>query len=281
MGKNSSQFQRLVLLGALFLLPLSSASARHRPVELPTDSPAWWTLTDEFSPEELRRAHHDPEANLQRYLKDLEIRETRPLPAHKAQRLIFHVNGGAEPELVPLWWAFGAMATVRTLRQQLSPETLIRSDGQLLADFGVSPEGVRQILEVADLHRDLLYEREVELEPLWEEFTKFRQRAVRSLGGDEEARERVRDATYASDARFLAPLGKEDLPKTAELLEAMNADVLLEVAMRSLPELRQNLGDADWNGMRRFFLTYIAPSFGSAQGFKPSHEESRDAATSP
>ena len=252
------------LLLALLLYFASPALAQFHPLDRPADSPLWWTLTDSLSPEELRAAHRDPQANLERYLKHLDGGWAPSLTEEETALLSFYVNAQRTPELVPAWYAFHVFSRFRVTRE--GDEAVSMQLGR----HGVSQQGRQSILGTAARHRAALEEAISRIGPQQVHFVLLQRRAIEQLGSDAQARVTVNEATARRDSAFLARLGGESEERTRELLAAGTTDSIVDQAAETLPLLRKGLSGADWDAFRRYLLAEVASRMGARPGFAPS-----------
>jgi len=259
-----SKLARVVGTGAVallaFLLAANPLPAQFHPLDVPADSPLWWTLTDALRPEELRAAHQDTQASLDRYLKDLEAGQAQPLTEEQAKQLTFYVNPQRSPDLVPMWYAFDIFAQFRLPREGV--ESIV----QQLGRYEVSEEGKRTVLEIATEHRVEVENAVATLGPLQVEFGRLQLRAVARLDADPNATQVVTEASRRGDVTFLAREGDESEERTRELLAAWNRNPLTEMGERTLPTLKQSLAAADWDALRRYLRVEIAGRTGVRTG---------------
>ena len=246
-----------------FLVAPSSLRAQFHDRDLPPDSVAWWTLTDDFTPEAYRETFRSPQAAQKRYLDNVAAEKVESLAEDRQQALTFYVDASETPELVPMWFAFDVFASTHLVYIFDRP-TLERK----LEEFGISEFGTQLILDAAT-RRQALYEEEVlRIKPLQDEFVAFEERTEKALGGDLQAYRTFRKALSRGDAQFLAPIGGETVAKTAELLAAAKVDAGLEAAKQLLPNLKRDLEDSDWEAFRLFLLEEVASQMSSVRAFE-------------
>lgn len=247
--------QRQALSTLIILLAMattSSVQAQFHDPDLPASSVAWWTLTDELTPEAFRESYRSPLATLKRYFSDVNVGKADPLDQQRGQVLSFYVNANSTPELVPMWVAFDIFASQHS-RFVLGQEALTNN----LLEFGVSEAGTQAILDTASKHLELLKETTEHIRPLQVEFRSFQKRAEEALGGTHYAKQTFRAAVTRSDATFLAPLGCATVAKTLELLSIAKEYPGLMASRELLPELRRNLVEDDWRSLRSYLLTEV------------------------
>lgn len=146
----SLSWRTVGLILALILLPTVSRAQPHK-LDTPTDSPLWWTLTDEITPQKLKALYADRTSSLARYDDAVEAGLEEPLPARgKRSRacLTFYRNAELTPQLEPMWIAFRAFYNAH-LDQELSGNEYVDAVPHRLQEFGISPSGVDVILAAA------------------------------------------------------------------------------------------------------------------------------------
>lgn len=257
-----------LLLLALGLLPALLAA---QPLDLttPADSPLWWTLTDELSPQKLRQIYLDEVGHYQRYLEALEAGLTTPLPVELEGALSFYHNTQQTPELTSMWEAFSVFAEAYVagpMGRDVSEELTLR---------GVSPEGIGHILAIA---RRNLAEEQLLIEQVRDhqlEFMKLKEQLLEDLGDSPESRRRIRSALERrSYALFVQHSGYSE-QQIATLEAAWRTNPPAECAARSLAALREQLGDEDWQGLRRYLLEVVVAAMGPAVDFDFAKEVGR------
>ncbi len=252
-----------ILFVASFLVAPSSLRAQFHDRDLPPDSVAWWTLTDDLTPEAYRETFRSPQAAQKRYLDDVAAEKAEPLTEDRRQALTFFVSAENTPELIPMWLAFDVFASTH-LAYIFDRETLEKK----LQDSGISELGAQLILDTATGRQALFDEASESIRPLIEEFWAFQERAEAALGGTLEAYRTFRSAVAQSDAQFLAPLGGETVSKTAELIAAAKIAPGLEAAKQLLPNLKKNLTKNDWDAFRSYLLKEVVSGMGSLGEFE-------------
>ena len=250
----------LLLLGTLLLTIPAAAQFHDR--DLPAESVAWWTLTDELSPQQYRETYRDSSAALARYQSDVAEGEQEALAPDRAQALTFYINPANTPELMPVWFAFGVVSRLHL--ERLGRERLART----LTEAGLSELGSQLFLDSAERYQALFDEATAVIWPEQRKFIDFQERAQAALGGDLEAYRTFRSALTRSDAAFLAPLGGETVARTAELLAMAKTDPGLVAAQQLLPELREQLSTDDWSALRAYFLTEVVAGMGPLRVFE-------------
>lgn len=241
-ARPSSLTLRIVLLSALMATLVTPVEAQWMVPPPPVDSPYWWTLTDEVSPQELRVALTNPAAVRQRYLAAKEA-EGVTVPPVELTQIDYFITGRLTPELFPMFDAYITLA-VQTYHEPGEERTR-----ELLALYAFSPASADKVIssllnymekrdaavaEVAPRHQELMEIVRRSRVPLKEAFKR----------GDID---RVVAATGASRDRV------------AELFPLWNAAPSIETALDSLSSLRQELSEQEWENLRRLLLEEIAP----------------------
>lgn len=254
-----SSRRRFGVVLALVLGVLGAGAAGAQPMELdtPTDSPLWWTLTDEISPAELREAFRDPDGHLRRYQEALEAGViSNPLSDEALSYLSFYCNLRLTPELTPMWLSFSAFGGGHIANRGVAHAE------DTLAEYGFGPTAIETILLYAS-------RQESETQAIVEEvgaksmrFTEIQRRAIRARGGDRQAYASVRRAAERGDLDLLLPNAEVSRSELAELRAAWMRHPVTETAEMLLPELRQQLTDADWQHFRHFLLEHVVASMG-------------------
>lgn len=244
-----------LLLGVLGRAP---ADAQPMDLDIPVDSPAWWTLTDKISPAELRKQFRDPEAHLARYREAVEAgAPTQPLDEEALTYLSFYYHRAVTPELTPIWLAFDAFAGGHL---ELLGEAHATDN---LTAFGFGPTAIDTILLFASRLTRETQEIAEEVGPRSIRFVEIQRRAIKARGGDRKAYAAVTRAARAGDLDLLLPHAGVPRAELAELRAAWRRSPLTETSERLLPELRQQLTQEDWERLRRFLLEHVVPRMGN------------------
>lgn len=240
---------RFVLLALATLgLLVGPLDAQTTDPKIPASSPVWWTLTDEITPQELRRIYGDPKDSQRRYLLAVEKGLVKPLSPERLEEMVFFQHGGQSPELLPMSEAFDGFA-LRLYR----PSWPAAGAEELLA-FGISPEGGKAIIEAAER---FLLEVDAMIDELGEEqgaFLDIMRRAQERLGG-----QALNRALEARDVATLSIAAGTPVPETRRLMEAWEIDPAAEVSATTLPRLKDALTPEDWEAFRRYLLIEVAP----------------------
>lgn len=222
------------------------------------DSPAWWTLTDEISPAELRKEFRDPDAHLARYREAVEAgAPTQPLSDEDLTVLSFYYNRRVTPELTPMWLAFDAFAGGHHELIGAAHAT------DNLTAFGFGPTAIDTILLFGTRQSRETQEIVEEVGPRSIRFVEIQRRAIKARGGDRKAYASVTRAARAGDLDLLLPHAGVARAELAELRAAWKRSPAIETAEKLLPELRQQLAEEDWERFRRFLLERVVPRMGN------------------
>lgn len=241
------------LTAAAGLLALVAiARAQYFPLDQSAESPAWWTLDEKVSPAELRNSLRDREKSRERLRASVAAGTREPLSQEQQRALVFYHDPAADPALEPMWHAFHFFANY-----------WLPDDGRLAATsdlslFGVSAEGTEVILARADAER-LQYKRLVEeLAPAQSEYLRLAKVALDRAGADSAEGGRIRETVKQRDAVRFAEVTGAPLAVAQRLAAAAGRDPALEAGVASLPTLRNDLSEGDWQGLRRFLKEQVA-----------------------
>ncbi len=234
----------LVLCGAATL------NAQTTDPKIPGSSPLWWTLTDELSPQELRRIYGDPDDSRRRYLLAVERRLVEPVPPERLDKLVFFQNGALSPELLPMWEAFDAYA----VRLRHRPLWDADKAAEELREFGLSAAGIEIVVHEAGRFLTEVDALIAEVKDGQQDFVEIMRRAEGTLGEKELER-----ALEARNVASLALAAGETVPETRRLMEQWEIDPAASVAERMLPELKRELGSGDWALLRAYLLEEVSP----------------------
>jgi hypothetical protein len=261
----------------LFGLVISPANTKAQPLELdtPADSPLWWTLTDELTPQELRSIYRDDAGHLKRYQAAVEAGLASPLDERQKKALKFYYNPDQNPELMPMWLAFSAFATAHL--EDDGPSIT----GERLVPYGISPGGIDAILSVGE---EQLQEETQMVEDLKEEGLEFMQVFQRMddlASAPAEVKEHypvaaarrlthegLREAFEREDVELLAAASGESPEKIARLIWVAKANPPAATAGENLVTLHARLSAEDWNAFRRFLLEKVVSRMGAFADFQ-------------
>jgi hypothetical protein len=240
---------------AVALLP-AAASAQPLDLDTPADSPLWWTLTDDISPQQLRDAYRDPGANRRRFREAVAAGLQPPAPKDPELRyLVFYVNPRLTPELEPLWSAFYALADQLELEGAEAVELG-------LAARGISAEGIDRIVAVAQATAAEVRDLVAQIGPLQREFI-LMVRGVRDRHRwSEESEAAVESAVERGDTRYFAEQTGRTEADVARLLAAGLRTPTSEAAEESIVRLKADLAAPDWRGLRRYLFDRAASGIG-------------------
>lgn len=232
----------LLLLAAA--LPTGSISAQWYRL-LPSDpaSPYWWTLSDQVSPAELRRALQEPEAHRERFRNAVRAGK---LPGAGEGRADWVRNYVESAELVPMWQAFSAYDTWfhRSIGYPEAPHDL--------REYGLSEEGAERIVDEIDVHDRRLAAITAETQDQPRQFAEMLARA--GIVNPDHL------GTLSPATRDLIVQATNVSPEQVEKLHSQwRRSPLGEAAVPSLVSLRADLTAADWSAFRTFLLKEVAP----------------------
>jgi hypothetical protein len=214
----------------------------------PADSPAWWTLSPEVTPAELRDELLNPEKVRARYLEAVRLGLQPAVSEEELQRLEYFDDGQLAPELIPAWVAYQAFAL--ELNLDVTEESEMRGR---LVPHGLSEEAINLVLASTRS----FWERR---DRLIEEYADRQQEFVRIF---RLARDRMGDAAYAAatareDAEALARITRRTPEKIRRLAEVASRDLGRDAALPELVDLRQELSPIDWLAFLDFLREDIA-----------------------
>ena len=246
------------LLIRLWALSLASAlvpgggallEAQTTDPKIPASSPVWWTLTDEISPQELRRVYGDEEASRERYRRAVAAGLAEAVPAEKLESLVFFQNGAQSPELLPMYEALDAFALRFRHRPQWAEQAPLE-----LESHGISAAGIDIVTQYA--HRLL-----ADIDALIEEvkhgqqgFLEVMDKAEASLG-----EKGLRRAVEARDVESLSVASGVPVPEIRRRMTDWETDPLIVVSERMLPQLKRDLTARDWERLRTYLLEEVSP----------------------
>lgn len=237
----------VVVLALFAALPVTAQYVEDAPA---VDSAYWWTLTDQITPEQLYAELQSRERSQDRLRKAIELGRYDVLQEERIQEVSLFIDGSSTPELFPVWEVFHAYSyNFDGLRRDYE-QTARRQ----LADAGISPAGIAKIISLADRNWRREEAANVKLHPRRMKFVREVLAPTQEALGKKLGHRVVMDTDFSQLSR-LSGLGRESV---TELYEAWHRDVASEVAVESVKELRSDLRDEDWEGLRRFLLTRVA-----------------------
>ena len=238
----------LLLTFASFLVLASVAAGQWMDKMPPANSPYWWTLTDELTPEELRSKVIDREANRRRYLAAIEVGAVSPPSAEMLQDLRYFISGDFTPELFRLPETFDSFTGSFASREDW-PEEVRKT----LPEYGVSPEGRVAILAVVEPYNTKRDELVPEVGELATRFVE-----VMTLIERRSSRKTLKKLLRKKDFKEMARVAGMSAPEIRSLADAWSRDVVEEICFETLDTLKQELSQADWNAFRSYLLNEIA-----------------------
>lgn len=251
LGKLSVLFISLILSNQIALA--------QWPEEYPAaDSPYWWTLTSELTPQELRTLRQDRAAHQRRFMEDRLGRDDDPFLKRNAEELRraaaevrVYVNGKMTPELFRLPEVFSVFFLKFEGRFRERNEVDVR-DG--LADLGLSASAIELIIDVST--KTVIKEEALIAETKDEqaEFAKILEQALLKVG-----RERYRKMLHDKDLASLADATGWSEFEVRKLNSVWLRDPTEEVSESTLVALKEALSPEDWRRFRSYLFTEIAP----------------------
>ncbi len=213
------------------------------------DSPAWWTLSDKITPEELRHQCLDTEEQQLRYLEAVQSGLAYDLPDMQLSELVFYVDGAATPELVPAWRAFVSFASAF----DTWPDRSIEPQRRMLAARGLDDDSIEYVLWAAGWRN--LRAKELE-EEVGDDFTRLEELSAK-------AREAGRYAEFyaAATRRDAQALSAQTGAPAAEFERGLRARRRRHeevYAVEAIVDLKEKLGDVGWEALRAFLLEQVA-----------------------
>lgn len=253
-----SWIRAAALLLAVVALSPGGAGAQPFDLDKPADSPLWWTLTDEVTPEELRAAYTEPGSSQRRYREAVAAGLEPPRTDAQLARLKFYLNRRLNPELETLGSLFGRLADP-WLRHR-GEETLRRE----LAGYGVSAEGADRILGVAKTYAEELEELVSVYGPKHKELIRVHWEILNREGWNEETKRSIKEAVRSNDVASLAERSGRSEAEVADLLAAWEIQPSSHLLETTLPKLRSELSPADWQALRRFLYDQVPVALSNA-----------------
>ncbi len=235
-------------------LVASPAHTQWRRSVPPPESPAWWTLTDEITPEQLRHALTDPELTKQRFLDAVEAGAQQKVPASRLEQLYVCFEGELTPELVPLWYAYAYLAIRRDIRTEVGePDWL----SEQLTGTGISAEGIRAVAGETFAY-------DARFDGFIESHKRRGNGFLDVLGGARRraSNRELNDLLARRDTVAIANLARRPTAEVQALAEAWELDPILEAALPSITALRKTLTARDWAALRDYLIRVVAPTAG-------------------
>jgi hypothetical protein len=218
---------------------------------IPSDHPYWWTLTDELSPQELRKKLSERQTAVRREARaELEKvkRSAGESSTGREEVEVWFLRGDEHAELFPAWDAFYSFAVTMVGFDEKDKRE------EELKKFGLSAFASRQIVESAA-------EVAEEAEEFHREGVREAQR-LRKLLDDVAARlppEQVRQMKAANDVGFLAAATGVEVNEVRKLTLRVQMDSKAAAAVPALVSLRAAIGEEQWKLLRRYLLEEVAP----------------------
>lgn len=213
------------------------------------DSPYWWTLTDLITPSELRASLQDRDDHRERFRAAAAAgRRGEMVTERQIHEVVAYLDGSVRPDLIPTFLAFESFAA----RFDYMPDWQ-KTSAQLLAEHGVSSEGVGQILEMVDRYTTSREQIKAEVAAPVTELMGMVRAVGREIGN-----ERVQSMLVAGDIAALAERTGRDAATIARLHAAWKRQPIVEASLPVLVELRESLNAEDWNAFRALLLAEVA-----------------------
>lgn len=234
------------------MLCVVAASAGGQLVNEPpsVNSSYWWTLSDEISPAELRRAVQSRRLSRERLKVDIESNRHDPVSDARLAELSIYINGAVTPELIPLWDAYHRYAFNFLIDEEHTQQALDR-----LTEWGVSAEGVDVFETVTDEHWKLHNELVEELREPSSQFS----REVLAPTREQIGKSATNRVLEQNDIAGLARLSGKSEATVRAWHQAWRRDAVAETSRVSAEALRESMSDSDWQALRRFLLRREAP----------------------
>lgn len=215
--------------------------------EKPTtvESPLWWPLTDELSPQELKNRYEDPTQHIVRFHQAVELGYTAPKPEEQLVFLTSYFNGRATPELIPMWIAFDAFSSKFYFDRDLALQEVPFE----LYEYGLEPEPAHTIIRLAIEHLDASQALAKAITPAVLEFVNVMDEASSML--EKSAFDKAVDMR---DSRALARATARDSQEVHRLMQTWSIEPSKFYAMKNLPKLEAELSSEDWERFRLFLL---------------------------
>lgn len=268
MFKRTARFLCVVLLTAT--LGSQQAISAEMPPEV-ADSPLWWTLTDELTPQELYTILNDEQLHNQRYRKAIADGHRPPLPEKRVASVTSFLDGSLTPELITFWHAFRAFAG--RFYGEGREAYLARAPDEL-AGYGLSEDSASKIISYAVRYSDDSQAVVERLRPEIEAALEILREVLKQMDRadfDEAAFAMIREANtsigkasrsetvLARNAAMFAEMTGRDPDLVARLLHAWVRPVVREHIVPALRLLRVEIPEDEWERFRRFLFKEIAP----------------------
>ncbi len=222
----------------------------------PPNSPYWWTLTDDLSPQDLRRIHRDRRGHIERFQAATAAGLEQPLGIEALEGLSVYYNALQSPELTPMWEALDVFAGDH-----------LEIDGaefvtEAMTRHGISATGRELIVEMSKLY---ILERDGSIGEVRDDtqaFVELQKKVSASHG-----KGRLKSALANADHQFFAREGGIPESRARQLFEAWKTDPISNTAVGTLTALRDQLTTEDWQGLRRYLLQDIVSQMGPVIDF--------------
>lgn len=255
----------LGLLCVLLSVGTATAFAQVYDLEMPSDSPVWWTLTDDISPGEMKATFADRAAHHERHARAVEAGIANELSEEGSRRLSFYTNTEQNPELTPVWRALDVWA-----RSLVGPYGRPGSLERELSEYGISPSAADRLKVYA---AKFVQERQVLIETNkddQQEFVTIQREMLdsKALSPDtQQAEVLLQRAREQRDLELFARTSGRTTERIAELIATSRIDPGAHAGAASLPLIREDLEPEEWEGFRRYLLERVVPGMGSLTDF--------------
>lgn len=209
------------------------------------DSPLWWTLSDALSPETLADRLTDPTENQTRFA----VAQLEHGPIEEVSTVTTYLDGAQNPELVPTWLAWSALA-----HRFADFEGAEERERLGLLSHGVSPAAIE--VAIASAHRVNTQESALrgEIQPAFDALVELLREAEASIGSTG-----AQTAAESGDAATLADATGRRLSRVQEILTDGTRSSVAEASVEELTFLADALGAEDWRLLRGYLRSEVAP----------------------
>ena len=245
-----SLFRKVCIFAALSsTFFASSASSQWKLKAPPPSSPYWWTLTDDLSPQDLRRILTSRKLHRQRYQEAVEGKAADALSAESLESLYYYINGDFTPELFRMSDAFDSFT-----RRFEYLDGWLDTASETLPRHGVSAAGQSTILSIVEPKNK---KQDQLIQDLRESSNKFVELMDKiehqfSLG-------HLKGVLRTKDFRQMGQISGLPPGEVERLAQEWQRDPVEEVCGEFLAILKERLSLSDWNAFREYLLKEIAP----------------------
>ncbi len=240
-----------------FLLPVSFLTAavapsRAQPFDLETaiDSPTWWTLKPDLSPEALQSALTDPASIRRRHEFSVQAGRAQAAPTSAYGALVFFVDPQRNPELVSMPLAYILFSNNECLL--LSEEAVVKR----LVKAGLSEKGASTVAKSCRASADRNRELAEANRDGWAELQALQKKWFAEYGETKESQQRFHEALRSKEVNSFRRISGKSDGEISEYLEVASENPPIKVATEALPALKASVSEADWARLRRYFLDW-------------------------